>query len=308
MLWLNKHARFRHSLSPYVDGRLTPVEVARLEGHLDSCDAFRRELDELRATASALRALPDVEAPRSFVLTPQMLERSAVTPVASAPPLAIGMRLASAAVAVVLAVVVIGDLSDAGNGGNGGREAASEQADSRTTAEFAAAGEEPSPGALSAPAATGIAEDAGSDTAEQAPSPTPAPPRENVSVSCPSGGAAGPASGGGAGGPGAPGATPTVTPSTETPLEAAAVEAGAACDESVVGAAAPEVTATPEGVTPPADEGLAEQAAAAEDDGGGISALRVLELALAGSLFALLAAVAVEFALRHQKVSKREPY
>ncbi len=293
MFWLDKHARFRHSLSPYVDGRLTPREVVRLEAHLDSCGDCRNELDELRATASALRDLPDVEAPRSFVLTPQMLERRAMTPAPSVPPLAVGMRLASAAVAVVLAVVVIGDLSDEGNGGNGEREAASEQAGARTTAEFGAGGEEP--------AATNHSDlDAQADNRNS--SVTPVPPAESATASCPPSGEAGPASGGGIGGPVAPGATPSVTPSAETPPESAAAEAGAACDDTAAGAAARSATATPEDSAPATDEGVAGEAlAAASDDGGGVSALRVLELALAGSLVALLTAVVVEFALRRQK-------
>jgi len=298
MLWLDKHTRFRHSLSPYIDGRLTPAEVERLKTHLDSCDGCQSELDELRATASALRDLPDVEVSRSFALTPQMLERRTVNPVPSAPPLAFGMRLASGVLAVVLAVVLIGDLSSMGDGVDDGREAANEQAaDSETTLGFGAAGGEP--------AATDAADqfDLDDETAERDSSLTPAPPTEGATESCPNAATAGTGASGGVGGPGAPGASPTVTPSPETPTTSAAVEASAACDDTVVGAAAPEVTATPEDVSQPTDEELAGDQAAATDDGSGISALRVLEFALAGSLVALLAAVAVEFALRRQKLT-----
>src|SRR5438094_10655120 len=77
MLWLSKHARLRNNLSPYIDGRLTASQATALKAHLAVCETCSRELDELRVTATALNELPQAEAPRSFAITPEMLERKA---------------------------------------------------------------------------------------------------------------------------------------------------------------------------------------------------------------------------------------
>src|SRR5439155_341253 len=101
MHWLNKHARLRHKLSPYIDDQLTASETAALEAHLASCDACRRRLDELRATVSALHEQPQAEAPRSFAITPGRLERKSAAAARPLPALGLGMRLAGAVVVPV---------------------------------------------------------------------------------------------------------------------------------------------------------------------------------------------------------------
>jgi anti-sigma factor RsiW len=53
------HAR----LNDYVDGELTRVERAGIEAALGRDPELRREVDELRATVSMLRRLPEVEPP-----------------------------------------------------------------------------------------------------------------------------------------------------------------------------------------------------------------------------------------------------
>src|SRR5438093_6966906 len=128
MIWLNKHARFQNNLSAYIDGRLPAPETTALEAHLASCDACRREVDELRGTASALQGLPQMETPRSFAITPRMLERKTAAARPDLPAIGLGMRLAGAAVAVVLAVVLVGDLTLGGDGGPS-REAGSQPAE-----------------------------------------------------------------------------------------------------------------------------------------------------------------------------------
>src|SRR6266542_4386252 len=128
MLWLSKHARLRNNLSPYIDGRLTGRETTALEAHLALCEACRRELDELRATALAMRQLPEAEAPRSFAITPGMLERRAAAAARPTPAIGAGTRLAGVAVAVALAVVLVGDLTFGDGNGSNQREAGSQPA------------------------------------------------------------------------------------------------------------------------------------------------------------------------------------
>jgi len=103
------HRRFRESLSPYLDGEMETAAAERLEAHLAACEDCRLELQQLRATAVALHDLPDVQTPRSFALSPERAAaRRPLTGAAS--PLALGMRLAAAGVAVALAAVLVVDL------------------------------------------------------------------------------------------------------------------------------------------------------------------------------------------------------
>ncbi len=60
-------------LSAYIDGELPTRERAVLEARLLTEPALRRELESLRATSALLRDLPPMTAPRSFTLSPEML-------------------------------------------------------------------------------------------------------------------------------------------------------------------------------------------------------------------------------------------
>lgn len=287
MLWLNKHARFRGKLSPYIDGRLTPGETGELEAHLAGCDACRRELDELRATASVLRELPQAEPRRSFALTPGMLERRA-TPRPSAPPLAAGMRLASAAVAVALTVVAIGDLSmGGGTGDEAGGGAVMESPDELRTAGETGMGLEAPAEDAAGPEAGGGEPEYDADAPRDASSPPAAyadgcidtlsatgAPEEGTSVS-----------------------TPTPAPGVDGTSTFCAEEAGAAA--GALGSATPEAV---EAQLNAADEAAAT-ASGSETDDGGISALNVAEIVLAGALIALLTGITVELALRRRRVA-----
>ncbi len=113
MLWFDRHRRLRDQLSAYIDGELDDAASVRLEAHLVGCESCRADLDELRATVDALRELPQAEAPRSFALAPERVAGPRPAAVAT-PPLAVGLRLATAAVAAALAVVVIVDVGDFG--------------------------------------------------------------------------------------------------------------------------------------------------------------------------------------------------
>src|SRR3990172_7563137 len=101
-----------------MEGEMECAAAERLEAHLAACEGCRLELQQLRATAAALHDLPDVQVPRSFTLSPKATrlgespERAAVhRPLTgAATPLALGMRLAAAGVAVALAAVLLVDL------------------------------------------------------------------------------------------------------------------------------------------------------------------------------------------------------
>ena len=114
MLWLDRHRRLRAQLSAYIDGALDAPAVDRVEAHLAGCERCRAEMEDLRATIAALKELPQAEVPRSFVLSPE--QAAARRPPQPAVPLAFGMRVATAGVAVALVAVVMADLGDFGGG------------------------------------------------------------------------------------------------------------------------------------------------------------------------------------------------
>jgi len=96
--------QLRGMLSPYIDGELSSPEKARVERHIEGCDACRRELEMLRGTVGLLQRAPVVAAPRSFTIAATAPRRR---------PVAWGALRAATAVAVlVLAFVFIGDALD----------------------------------------------------------------------------------------------------------------------------------------------------------------------------------------------------
>lgn len=58
--------RIEQQLSAYLDGELTPAEMAGVRAHLAECDACRAELEELRAGKDLLGRLRAMEPPRGF--------------------------------------------------------------------------------------------------------------------------------------------------------------------------------------------------------------------------------------------------
>ncbi|HXU24731.1 MAG TPA: zf-HC2 domain-containing protein [Tepidiformaceae bacterium] len=66
------HGRWRKQLDAYIDGELSPAQSGRFEAHLASCARCAREVEAARLLKAALQAIPQVPAPRSFRLTPQM--------------------------------------------------------------------------------------------------------------------------------------------------------------------------------------------------------------------------------------------
>ncbi len=110
-----RHRRFRRDLSAYVDDMLSERARRRLEAHLDSCEACRQELADLRVTVEALGSLPMAEAPRSFTLAAAPVAE--VRPRPAARRLEFGLRLATATAAFALAMVMIGDFAGLPGGG-----------------------------------------------------------------------------------------------------------------------------------------------------------------------------------------------
>ena len=255
MFWFNRHRRLRDQLSAYIDGELDASAAERLERHLAECGRCRQEMEQLRATITALQELPAVEPPRSFTLSPERVAPRPPMPVAS--PLAFGARIAAAGVAAALAVVLVVDLGDFGGDGVTDEATAPQMMRSEADeAELEAAGGAAAPEETQgAPAAED--EEAtfmpGAET-DQVEEP---PPTE--------------------GGPETTGMAPSPTPSL--PPDMTAVPRGE--EEPLVPRG---------GLTPEPEAGIIEAAPAAQaGGGGGIDALTAVEIGLAFALGLLVA-------------------
>jgi hypothetical protein len=299
MLWLSKHTRIRNDLSVYIDGQLSQNARTAVEKHLAACEACARELEELRATISAVGALPEADAPRSFAVTPEVLERRISRPAPETPPVAIGMRLAGAAVAVALAVVVVGDLGVGGDGDGGGTASSGGAVGADRSSNLESAGDaDESAEMAGAAAATTLPEEG--DGADSFASSPPGAAQQGGIAACPAaadvtGGTSGGA-GSGVGGVGGPAASP-VPPAEPTPTPTLDPATLAMCDEI----AAAQKTATDPAVVHvdgPFEAASGSEAAASEE--GGVSAVTILEIVLAGALVALLIAIGAELLSRRR--------
>ena len=275
-----RHRRFRRDLSAYVDDMLSEGARRRLEAHLDSCEACRQELAELRATVEVLGSLPMAEAPRSFTLA--AAPAAEVRPRPAARRLEFGLRLATATAAFALALVMIGDFAGLPGGGD-------EEEEEWVGGEFlsAARGTPAAPEAATAgtPEPYGITEPYGyySDVQrEPAVDETP-PALEAAPVETPAAEQT----------PAAPEAVPVGTPepavgadvSEEEPSEKAALEGAEVEEEAEAGAAEAEMEDEVQ-----ADAAQA-QAVGEEDEGGGLSreeAVRWLEIGLGAGVGVLV--------------------
>jgi len=65
----NRHERVTELLSSYIDHQLSTDEQARVEAHLATCAACRRELQQWQRLVALLRACPQVRPPRAFALS-----------------------------------------------------------------------------------------------------------------------------------------------------------------------------------------------------------------------------------------------
>jgi hypothetical protein len=100
----SEHQWVEESLSAYLDGELSSPDRARVEKHLQQCEACAENLATLRQTVSLLKELPVVQAPRSFAV-----RRAAVEVKRAAPPAwGYGLLKGATALAALLLVLLIG--------------------------------------------------------------------------------------------------------------------------------------------------------------------------------------------------------
>ncbi len=118
----NDHTRAEELISAYLDKRLSAEEKVFFERHIASCADCRAQLETTRSMVAALRAMPPVKAPRSFVLPRETARRSAAQPRRSFLTLYPALRLATVMAAVAFAVLFASDLLIARSGGGTARQ------------------------------------------------------------------------------------------------------------------------------------------------------------------------------------------
>ena len=129
-----EQARRDELLSAYLDGELSEEERRTLEARLSRDPELRTELRAMHHTVSLMRELPQVEAPRNFILTPSMTERRVPEKKAGTrrrrmtwvAPL---LTAATTVVSLLFAIVLVGDLLLSGIGGMASAPAPLRQAD-----------------------------------------------------------------------------------------------------------------------------------------------------------------------------------
>ncbi len=166
------HRRVRNKLALYLDGELSLGDQRRLEDHLAACEACRIELAELRAVKRALGSIPLEDAPRSFALTPGMLEGPRRSGASTLRRLEMASRLAAAGLAVALAVVLVADLRGGQEAGPGPAAAPKSAADRLTEGMQGLA--PPEGGDLAGPSAESTPSAASAQDFERVVPPTPA--------------------------------------------------------------------------------------------------------------------------------------
>ncbi len=100
-----EHQWVEESLSAYIDDELTARERARVEKHLEECQACAHELASLRQTVALIKELPPLRAPRSFAVRPAAVR---VRPSPAPPAWGYGLLKGATALAALLLVLLIG--------------------------------------------------------------------------------------------------------------------------------------------------------------------------------------------------------
>lgn len=169
-------------LSAYLDGDVEDEQtLERIDAHLAQCRECRAALGELRALVQLLGDLPEPAAPRSFALTPEMVQPANVVPGPWFVRFQPALRWATAAAAALLVLVLGADLL---LHQSGGQEAASEVHIMMTEDE---AGGGATAGSAATDAATEPAE-AGAAATADASSPVPeaaVPPAQGAAPASP---------------------------------------------------------------------------------------------------------------------------
>ena len=102
-----RHRRARALLSSYIDGEVSAAEARRVEEHAAGCSVCRDEIESLRTTVDLVRALPELEPPRSFELTRLPDEEPGAAFGVWAP------RLATSVAGLLLVALLAGDFTGA---------------------------------------------------------------------------------------------------------------------------------------------------------------------------------------------------
>jgi hypothetical protein len=110
----NDHIRAEELISAYLDKRVSAEERSFFERHIASCADCRAQLETTRSLITALKAMPAVKAPRSFVLPREMGKQ----PKRSFLSLYPALRLATVVAAVAFVVLFAGDLLISQMGGS----------------------------------------------------------------------------------------------------------------------------------------------------------------------------------------------
>ncbi len=100
------HHRAKDLISAYLDQQVTAEEKQFFELHIAACADCRAQLEATRSMVAALRAMPVVKAPRSFVLPREMAKQPKRSIFAWYPAL----RLATALAAIAFVVLFAGDV------------------------------------------------------------------------------------------------------------------------------------------------------------------------------------------------------
>lgn len=116
--FLRTHSRYREMADAFLDGELRPDETVRFEAHAAGCIECSALLETGKALKASLGTIPVVQAPRSFRITPAMVQERAPSPAPMrATPLLMVARVGAAASVAAFAVVGTLQFSSSSNDG-----------------------------------------------------------------------------------------------------------------------------------------------------------------------------------------------
>ena len=104
---LPRHRRYARLADAFVDGELGGGDLSRFEAHLPTCANCQAAVAEARLLKTSVASLPELTAPRSFRLTPEMVAAPATAPRPAGTPLYLGLVRAGAALSVAAFATVI---------------------------------------------------------------------------------------------------------------------------------------------------------------------------------------------------------
>ncbi|MGE3077212.1 MAG: anti-sigma factor [Dehalococcoidia bacterium] len=104
--FLNRHSWYSGRADAYADGELSPAERARFEAHLIECATCQSSVAAASELRNLVEGLPEVEPPRSFFITPQMLTEAPAQVRSMSTPVYLGLARAGAALSVAAFAVV----------------------------------------------------------------------------------------------------------------------------------------------------------------------------------------------------------